>query len=352
MFEPHYSITPMILNNITEIAEIKAVVERSRVLPLNEAKLKRQALLRMVYTSTSIEGNKLAEFEVGKIFEGNKLIKAPPKDIKEVENYHHALKEIEKMAELKHDVTEEEVLHIHKMVVEETVGTEKIGHYRPEDVFVLDDFGDGRQMLRFKAPPAGKVPGMVQDLLEWLTKAKMEGIHPVVRAGIFHLEFVSIHPFTDGNGRTARLITQLILYRAGWDFRKIIVLEDYYNQNRLNYYNAEHFEEGKKYSPTRDFTHWLEYFTQGFVVEARRVLEQVQSIGYGKEAKESEQIFLDADEIKIMDFVTTVGKITSDDVVDVLKVAKRTAQLKLKGLVDKKLISSQGKGPSTFYTLP
>ena len=68
-------------------------------------------------------------------------------------------------------------------------------------------------------------------------------------------------------------------------------------------------------------------------------------------SKKSEQIFLDRDEISIMDFLSTTGRVTSDDVVDVLRVSKRTAQFKLKGLVDKKLIKTQGSGPSTFYIL-
>src|SRR3989304_7927600 len=100
MFDPKYSISPKTLSNMTEIAEIKAVVERSRVLPLNEAKLRRQAILRMAYTSTSIEGNKLAEFEVGKVLEG-KAVRASQKDILEVENYYQALKMLDELSKKK-----------------------------------------------------------------------------------------------------------------------------------------------------------------------------------------------------------------------------------------------------------
>ena len=95
----------------------------------------------------------------------------------------------------------------------------------------------------------------------------------------------------------------------------------------------------------------MEYFTTGFLVEARKALEQIQQIGFGQVNKKSEQIFLDHDEIQIMDFLTTTGRITSDDVVDILKLAKRSAQLKLKKLVTNKLITSQSKGPSTYYIL-
>lgn len=350
MFEPIYSITAKTLSNMTEIAEIKAVVERSRVLPLNEAQLRRQAILRMAHTSTSIEGNKLAQFEVGKVLEG-KSVRAPQKDILEVENYYKALKILDEMAKSKHPLTVEEILKLHKIVMEGLTEDKKVGKYRPADVYVLDDLGDGREILRFKAPPAKSVSKLITELLEWLKQSKKDGVHPIIRAALLHLEFVSIHPFTDGNGRAARLLTQLQLYRDSWDFRKILVLEDYYNRDRMSYYNAEQEVQGKHYKKDADFTNWLEYFTTGFLIEARKAMEQIKSIGFGRVSKKSEQIFLDRREVQIMDFLTTTGRITSEDVVDVLGVAKRTAQLKLKNLSDKGLLKLNGKGPGSYYTL-
>lgn len=350
MFQPKYSITSSILSKITEIVEIKAAVERSRVLPLNEAQLRRQAVLRMAHTSTSIEGNKLAQFEVGKVFAGQS-VRAPEKDILEVENYLNGLKLLDEFSKSSGDLNMDEILRTHEVVINGLVEKGKAGTIRPADVYVLDDLGDGREMLRFKAPPASLVRKLLTDLLDWLKTAKKDGAHPILIAGIFHLEFVSIHPFTDGNGRVTRLLTQLLLYRLGWDFRKIIVLEDYYNKDRLAYYNALHSEEGKKYIQGREFTRWLEYFTTGFLVEAKKVSEKIQSIGYGKVSKKSEQIFLDKDEIQIMDFLSTTGRITSDDVSDILNITKRAAQLKIKKLLHNKLIQMQGSGPSTYYIL-
>lgn len=350
MLQPKYTITPKILSDIGEITEIKAIIERSRVLPLNEAQLKRQAILRMAHTSTSIEGNKLAQFEVGKVLEG-KSVRGSQKDILEVENYYQALKVLDDLSKRKGQITKEEILKLHKMVINGLVQGSKVGKFRPGDVYVLDDLGDGREMLRFKAPPAKSVARMIDDLLEWLSLSKKDNVHPVIRAAVLHLQFVTIHPFTDGNGRVARLLTQLQLYRDGWDFRKILVLEDYYNRNRLAYYNAENASQGKNYKVDMDFTVWFEYFTGGFLIEAKKALEQIQSIGFGKVSRKSEQVFLDKDEIAIMDFLATNGRITSDDIADIFNITKRAAQLKLKKLLDSKLIRTQGNGPSTYYVL-
>lgn len=349
MYKPNYSITPKVLNSIAEIAEIKAVIERSKVLPLNEAQLRRQAIVRMVHTSTSIEGNNLAEYQVDKVLSGMSL-SADQKSILEVKNYQKALVKMEKMVTEKDSISIEDILNLHKILMEGLLPKEKIGHFRPADIFIVDDLGDGRETLRYQGPKASKVAYLVNELLKWHKESKSI-LHPVILAGIFHTQFVHIHPFTDGNGRITRILTTYLLYKSGWDFRRIIVLEDYYNQERQAYYNALALGWDKTYQEGSNISGWLEYFTFGFLIEARKVLDSISAIGFAKISGKDEQVYLDKDEIKIMDFLATVGKITSNDVMEILLLAKRTAQLKLKGLVDKKLITSQGNGPSTYYIL-
>src|SRR6201995_4024539 len=116
MFKPKYTISPEVLGAVSEISEIKVIVESSRVLPLNEAQLKRQAMIRMVHTSTSIEGNKLAEFQVDKVLSGMS-VSADQKSVQEVKNYQDAIKEVEKMAQEKSHLTIEKILTLHKMLM-------------------------------------------------------------------------------------------------------------------------------------------------------------------------------------------------------------------------------------------
>lgn len=350
MFKPVYTITPKLVNAISEISEIKTIVEHSKVLPLNEAQLRRQAIIRMAHTSTSIEGNKLAEFQVDKVLSGMS-IHADEKSIQEVKNYQNALKEIENFAVTSKKLSLNQILSLHAILIQGLLPKEKTGHFRPGPIYIVDDLGDGREHLRFEGPPASKVPFLINELLRWLDSPEAKDLHPVIRSGIFHIHFVTIHPFADGNGRITRLLTTLILYMSGWDFRKILVLEDYYNRDRAGYYNALNEVQGKKFHFGEDLTPWLEYFTLGFLVEARKVAEAIQSIGFAKAGDDGKQVFLDKDEIKIMDFLTTIGRMTSSDIQDVLGVAKRTAQFKLKNLTDKGLITIRGKGPSSYYVL-
>lgn len=348
MFNPKYAITASILDKISKISEIKTIVERSRVLPQREIELRRQAIVKMVHTSTSIEGNRLAQFQVNKVLGGEKIM-ADPKSIDEIKNYQDALLLVDKIAASKKGFNIEDILAIQKEVTKGILQPQKSGHFRPSTVYVVNTIRNIDKVM-YHPPSAKKVPVLTSDLVVWLN-SEARDLHPVISAGILHLEFASIHPFTDGNGRTTRLLTQLHLMQKGWDFRKILVLDEYYNQDRLEYYNALQIEKTYRERVSHDITSWLEYFTEGFLVEAIRVRDDIQSTGLDKVPGKSEQIFIDKDEIPIIEFLTTVGRVTSDDVVDILKVAKRTAQLKLKKLIEKGLIKQQGGGTAVYYIL-
>ncbi len=348
MFKPIYTFDSDMINAISEIAEIKAVVERSKVLPLNELELKRQALVRMVHTSTSIEGNKLAEHQVNRVLSGME-VNGDDRSILEVRNYQSTVKELEKLIEQGNEFSLELILTLHKKLMAGLVVEEKLGKLRPAEIYVVDDNGDGTEHLRYQGPPASELEILLNEMAEWYKKATDEQLHPVIKAGILHLQFVSIHPFTDGNGRMARLLTQWSLYKDGWDFRKIIVLEEFYNKDRQDYYNAENIVQGEKYHEGQDLTPWMEYFLAGFLVEARKVKKVISSLGFDKVDVKT-QTMLDPDEVKIMDLLVSKLRITSDDVMDLLKIAKRTSQLKLKALVAKGLIKSEGKARATYYT--
>lgn len=290
----------------------------------------------------------LEEFQVKQLAEGGK-VKAESDQIKEVENYLAGLAKIDRLAGEKKSFGVEEVLEIHETVVDGLVNPEKSGKFRPGLVFIVNVLPKGDEELAYTPPPYSKVPELVEELLDWLRRPGE--IHPVIRAGLFHYQFETIHPFTDGNGRAGRLLTLLHLYQSGWDYKKVLVLEDFYNRDRKRYYKQ--LQTGDTYAARQgvDLTDWLEYFVEGFWDEVLRVKEQILTLQAVGERGITQQI-LDEDELKMIDFVVTVGKITSSDVVDILRVPKRTAQSKLKRLEDIKVLKKQGAGPSTYYVVP
>jgi Fic family protein len=347
MFEPKYQITNKIVSKLSEIAEIKAMVEASKLLPAREAFLRRAAVVKMAHTSTSIEGNRLEEFQVKQLLEGQ-TVKAEKDQVQEVENYLVGLRRIDELAEKK-TFGQAEVLAIHKTVISGLVEPQKAGVWRQGPVYIVNVLPKGDEELAYTPPLSEDVPGLVQNLIDWVQNQPQ--IHPVIRAGLWHYQFETIHPFADGNGRAGRLLTLLHLYQSGWDFKKVLVLEDYYNRDRKTYYHK--LQTGDTYASRQgvDLTDWLEYFVDGFGDEALRVKEQILTLQAVGEQGITRQV-LDNDELKMIDFVVTVGRITSSDVVDILRVPKRTAQAKLKRLEDIRALAKQGAGPATYYTIP
>ena len=350
MFNPAYKFTSRIVAMLTAIAESKAVIGRAKLLPKNEIRLRRQALIRMAHSSTGIEGNIL---NIGQVeaLAAHKKIDAPTRDIYEVENYLKVLKYIEKFVQKKQPITEKILLKIHGLVTDKTLPKEQSGHYRQGPIFVVRRRLGLPEETVYTGPDAKDVSRLCSDLMEWLKKSEKQNINPVIVAGILHQQIAAIHPFNDGNGRTARAMATLVLYQRGYDFRRLFALEDYYNKDRAKYYKAINI--GKNYKERKtDITPWLEYFVKGFKEEIDNVKTQVITLSLKKINKSIEsKIYLDKEQLKLLDFLDQIGRITIKDALDILNCPKRTAQLKLRQLKDIGIIIQIGKGPSSAYIL-
>lgn len=350
MFKPKYNLSNLIIKKLTEIAEAKAIIEGAKILPQQELKLRRQAIIRMTQSSTAIEGNMLNIDQVEALYI-NKKVDAPERDIYEVENYLKALKYIDEVVKKKQRISEKVILKIHKLVTDKTLTTDKSGAYRKTPVYVVKSmFGQVIEIV-YTGPAASKVPALCASLVEWINGSEKENINPVIVAGVVHQELAAIHPFADGNGRTARALATLILYQRGYDFRRLFALEDYYNRERQDYYRA--INVGEKYEERKvDFTPWLEYFVEGFKEEIKSVKARIKSLSRKVgNSNTDKQVFLDPDQLKILDFLDQVGRIATKDVMDILKCPKRTAQFHLLKLKNIRMIKQIGKGPASAYIL-
>lgn len=348
MFKPKYTLTNSIVKDLTIIAECKAIIDRAKILPSAEINLRNQALIRMSQSSTAIEGNGLNIKQVEALVAG-KTIEASNRDIYEVQNYLSALKYIDKIVKKNQKLTTKTLLKVHKYVTQNTLPKDKSGIFRQSPVYVVRHFMGLNKRVIYTAPSARLVPQLVNNLISWLSLMETSEINPIIIAGIVHQEIAAIHPFADGNGRVSRAFATLVLYERGYDFRRLFALEDYYNLNRENYYQA--INTGDTYSKDKDLTTWLSYFTTGFKEEIVNVKYKIQQISLKKINNKHPQIFLDAEQQKIIDFIDKLGKIMTKDVVYILNIPKRTAQLKLLKLKKLNIIKQIGKGPSSAYII-
>lgn len=342
MFAPRYTISHLLLGNIKRIAEL--------VTELNHHSLPRTVLLDFskdaravsVHASTSIEGNPLPLTEV------RRLLKSRPEHArdseKEVLNYNQALEQLdgwlsekpEQALNLKH------FLSIHKSVMKDLLPGIKCGKLRQEPVFV----NDPRQHKTVYWPPDHQdVPQLMQELLSFVVQSQGQ-LDPLILAGLFHRQCLIIHPFIDGNGRTTRLATKLLLAQMGLNTFPLFSFERYYNQDVTRYFKqvgvlGDYYDLRDQI----DFTAWLEYFTGGIIDELLRVQKELEQTSRTPENSPSPVHDV------ILKQIREQGFITDKDYAKLTERAKATRILDFKRLLELGLIERKGKGKNIYYVL-
>jgi len=341
MFEPNYTISSKLNGLLIEIAICKEKILSLNVLPKREIDLKQKARLRMIHSSTAIEGNLLGLRDVEAVLKGKSVAKGKSKDGLEVINYQKVMQFIDKIANEQINDWEKIIFNIHKLTTDKLLVAKESGYYRTGPVYVVKQISG---KVVYKAPVAGEVKKMMKSFCKWLKDKTESKLSPIVIAGIAHHELVTIHPFADGNGRTARALATLVLYYKNYDIKKMFALEDYYNLHRDEYYLA--IQEARK---EKDLTFWLEYFSQGFLIELRSVLEKVEN--FALEMKANKSVYLSKRQRDILDFISINRKIFRSDVVDIASVSSKTAYRELEALRKLSIIERKGKGPSSHYVI-
>lgn len=343
MFQPKFSFTNRMVKNLTFIAESRAFVLSAPLIPEWEVSLRRDAILRSAHSSTAIEGNRLSLEEVSDLADGRRVM-ATRKDRQEVLNYLEALDKVPEFAN-REPFTTDDLLQIHGIVTKETLDyPQDEGVLRNRQVRVVNGLGE----TVFMPPLTEDVPGLIDEFLEWFNSPDIEEIDSVIVVGLTHYEMVRIHPFIDGNGRTARIMATLLLYKRGFDLKRFFALDDYYDQNRPAYYAALQTVDPE----TIDVTEWLEYFTDGVAASIKAVREKV--LGLSKDIKilkERGQVTLNERQMKIVEFIINEGKITNRNIRNMFQLSDNAALNEIRKLIDLKVIKREGEGRSAHYVL-
>ena len=327
----------------------REVIEQSKLIPKWELKLKKEARIHNAHSSTSIEGNKLTLEQVAALSEDKEVI-ATEKAKKEVLNYLKALDSIPEYASKK-AINAKLFLKVHEIVTIGTLGDDKdCGVFRNRQVFVGRRIFDGtsfKEIVEYMPPETKDIPRLVTEFLDWLNSDKIKDINPVILAGVVHYEIARIHPFIDGNGRTARLMASLILYKSGFDHRRFFALDDYYDGNRSAYYTALKTAQANK----GDITKWLEYFTDGVLYSISKVRDFITKMGLSPKIGEGERIELTQKQIKILERIKEKDKVRNKDLRDMFGITRQAMLKEISKLIDAKLIELVGKGRNAYYKI-
>jgi Fic family protein len=344
MFKPNFRYTDKIVSDLTHISAARELVLSSPFIPKWEVALRRAAIVHSAHSSTAIEGNRLSLEQVSELAQGREVM-ATRKDKQEVLNYLKVLETVGNLTDGE-NITENNLLAIHNALTKDTLDNESdCGAYRNRYVVVANRVT--REII-FRPPRNEEVPGLMRNLLDWLNSSSSRTIDPVIEAGIAHYEFVRIHPFVDGNGRTARVLAALILYLRGFDLKQFFCLDDFYDSDRQAYYQALQ----KVVPGTLDLTAWLEYFVEGVRISIAAVKDRIVKLSSERLRKTTKgQIALTERQMRIIEFINQNGKITNQDMRAMFKISDRAVLKEITKLTDMKVVKAQGKGRSLFYVL-
>jgi len=347
MFKPKFKYSDQMVGLLTRIAVAREVILGAPLIPRWEISLRRDAIVRSAHSSTSIEGNNLSLEQVSDLAAGRKIM-AKRKDKEEVLNYIQVLEKLDTLS-TSGEITEANIKNIQKLLTVNAIDDFRdCGVYRCETnkYVVVGNRLTGE--ISFRPPANEEIPQLMKDYVEWLNSDKARGLDPVMAAGIAHYEFVRIHPFVDGNGRTARVIAALILRLRGFDTKQFFCLDDYYDMDRAEYYKALR----AVHPQTRDLTHWLEYFAEGVAVSIDAVRVRVvrlstERVKTGKKG----QIALTERQMRIVEYINKQGQMGIADVAAMFKISRQAALKEIGKLVDLDVVRREGQARASYYVM-
>ncbi len=323
-FEPLYDISSRIARDLMRIEATRQAVA---TLPLNErvlAGLRQSARLISTHYSTQIEGNRLTQVQVEQVLIRGKHIRQRERDEKEVKGYYAALDHAESYAADHSRITESCIRKLHALVMASGKTRCKPTPYR-DGQNVIRDAGSGR--IVYMPPEADDVPTLIKNMVAWINSHIADVPIPIV-AAVAHYQFATVHPYYDGNGRVARLLTNTVLHQHGYGLGGIYNLEEYYARNLHDYYAALDVGEGYNYYMGRaesDITGWIEYFITGMAASFEAVREKMrQSAPAGDRSDWIRS--LDARQRKALGLFDEWTEITTSRIAELLKLSPRGAR--------------------------
>jgi len=211
-FDPKFTITPRIATLLMRIESARQAVDDLPITSSVLSSLRETARLFTTHYSTRIEGNRLTQEQVSRVIENNQHFPGRERDEKEVLGYYAALEKVEQLAAAGVAVSEADIQMLHALVMAEGRKRIKPTAYRDGQNVIRDS---ASRKIVYLPPEANDVPRLMKALVAWLRASERRELPCPLRAGIAHYQFATIHPYYDGNGRTARLLTTLVLHLGG-----------------------------------------------------------------------------------------------------------------------------------------
>ena len=331
----------------SRIAEIDAVKNTFRLthtlLPQTIERLTRSVIVTSAGASNRIEGNKLSNDEVDALYKSMRIKSFKTRDEQEVAGY---LETLQTVFDSYNDIplTEAAILHLHSMMLAFSDRDQRHkGRYKfgPNRVEAKDRSGNVVGVI-FDPTPPHLTQKEMQELVGWYDWAIAGTFkHPLILIANFIFEYLAVHPFQDGNGRTSRLLTNLMLLRQGYSFASLVSHEKLVEQSKAEYYLALNKTQKSWKSDTEDLSPWLLYIFDIFQQQAMEAQELLESDQF--------EYLLSEKQLQFWQWARRQGEFSRKTAVDALGFAPRTVEDMTKKLLDMRKLERLGQGRATRY---
>lgn len=322
-FTPKFTITSHIARLLDEIDSSRQSINNLPITAKMMSSLRESAKIASTHHSTYIEGNGLTLAEVRTAIQDNTHFPNREKDETEIRQYYKALDTIDKMALDTRPIQEIDLQYLH--------GISFLGKTKPTP------YRDGQNVIRagklvvYIPPKAEDVPNLMKDLVTWINEMIEKNLPLPIIAGLAHYQFATIHPYYDGNGRTARLLVTLILHKHHYGLKGIYSLEEYYAKDLQAYYHAltigsdEDYYDGRR--AEADLTSFLDYFIQGMRHAFEKIKNQATTAQTQGNIDQSPLLRnLTRQQKLALKLFITAKKITAKDIAELFQFSDRQAR--------------------------
>ena len=302
--------------------------------------LKSIATVRSVGASTRIEGSKMSDEEVNVLLQELDITKLEDRDSQEVVGYFNAFNIIsESYKDI--EISENSLKNLHNILMKHNKKDEwHKGKYKQHSNAVEANFPDGTKQIVLQTTEAGfATENAMQNLIDWYNNDSTT--HPLVKCSLFTYEFLSIHPFQDGNGRLSRLISSLLLLKNGYNWIQYVSFEHEIENRKPEYYRVLMSCQSQR--PNENVSEWGNFFFDAL----KNIQEQLML----KLNQSSVEIQLSPREKSILTFIGNNVGCKSGEIAKKLGIPSPTIKRLLPELIEKNLIEKHGIGPSTNYSI-
>ncbi len=344
MFKPEFSLNFRILNILGSIERLYGQIQGEKLIPSLSLRLSQENQILATHYSTSIEGNPLSPQDVTNVVLGDRI--PATKSEKEVKNYFNIITTLPNLARDRTPIAVEFTEKLHKKLMDGIEEKKDLGTVRDGPVFV--GHKTQQEIVVKHNPPfhtEKEIKDALTDLYNWLKEEKE--LHPLLKAGIMHHQFAYIHPFFDGNGRLARILTTYYLIQEHYEVTKYFILDDYYDIDRHLYSDCLHSaDKGNK-------TQWIEYFLEGIASSLQAAIARIGDMKriHLDQVEGEKRVLVTPREEEVLQIIIDKKAIKTSDIELAFSVTRQQAHALLASLVSKGLLEKFGKTKTSYYKL-